>query len=489
MLMLLRTPTGLSLSLLWVVISWLSLTTAAFGQVPYKIKGEFAQVQKDSIGLYEFYATELYPLQMVPIQKNGTTGTFTFEGKAPCPGVYFMGWYKPGNEQTGQQAEQFGLQVLIGEDKEINIKANAESFPTMVNSTVITDAPSNQKFDFFWKRSLELQILINRTQQEAQQYAQDPNMMQAKRRASDSLFNLQTQFHAQYIGTNDLLGRIAKIYYYLPFGSGNTAQEYPNAEEYFMRTFIHANNYNDPAIGSLPIYFQKVSYFVNSLMTNYQFGLAKVMASVEPLLKQMPARSKTKELFIYACMVGAAQSQQSNQEAIDTYVSFAKLYLEDFPKGRKSPECSENVKRFGGTLIGSAPPDIDLSSPDGKNIKLSSLKGKVVLIDFWASWCGPCRRENPHVVKVYEKYKAKGFEVYSVSLDKDANAWKDAIQKDQLIWPSHVSDLQGWQSGAAKLYNVSAIPKTFLLDKSGKIVGKDLRGEQLEKKLVEIFGS
>lgn len=121
-------------------------------------------------------------------------------------------------------------------------------------------------------------------------------------------------------------------------------------------------------------------------------------------------------------------------------------------------------------------------------MKLSDLHGKVVLLDFWASWCGPCRRENPNVVKMYEKYKKDGFTVMSVSLDKDLNAWKAAIEKDGLSWPNHVSDLKQWSSKVAQIYGVRGIPFTVLIDKEGKIIRTNVRGADLENELIRIFG-
>jgi thiol-disulfide isomerase/thioredoxin len=138
--------------------------------------------------------------------------------------------------------------------------------------------------------------------------------------------------------------------------------------------------------------------------------------------------------------------------------------------------------------IGAMAPELEFPDPTGKMRKLSDLRGKVVLIDFWASWCGPCRRENPNVTRIYSEYHDKGFEIFSVSLDSDAASWMRAIEADKLVWPNHVSDLKKWQSQAAAIYGVRSIPSTFLLDKEGRIVQRDLRGADLEravKQLVE----
>jgi peroxiredoxin len=137
--------------------------------------------------------------------------------------------------------------------------------------------------------------------------------------------------------------------------------------------------------------------------------------------------------------------------------------------------------------IGTEAPDFTQNDANGNPVSLSSFKGKYVLVDFWASWCRPCRAENPNVVKAYNKFKAKNFTILSVSLDQDKQSWLKAIEKDGLKW-NHVSDLQFWKNAVAVQYHIQSIPQNFLLDPNGKIVAKDLRGPDLEKKLCELLG-
>lgn len=142
-----------------------------------------------------------------------------------------------------------------------------------------------------------------------------------------------------------------------------------------------------------------------------------------------------------------------------------------------------------GINIGNKAPDLVGKTPDGKTMKLSDVKGKLILLDFWASWCGPCRRENPNVVHAYKEYKNKkftngdGFVIFNVSLDKNADSWKKGIQQDKLDWPYHICDFKGWGSKHAGIYGVRGIPANFLIDENGVIVAKQLRGPALEAAL------
>ncbi len=166
------------------------------------------------------------------------------------------------------------------------------------------------------------------------------------------------------------------------------------------------------------------------------------------------------------------------------------VYKSANPESKYLPDFDAYLGQYRNkprTNIGDMAPEINLPTPDGGTLALSSLRGKLVLIDFWASWCGPCRQENPNVVRVYNRFKDKGFEIYGVSLDKTKEAWLKAVEADKLTW-KHVSDLKFWQSAGAAAYGVQSIPATVLVDKTGKIIAKDLRGAALEAKIAEILG-
>ncbi len=159
---------------------------------------------------------------------------------------------------------------------------------------------------------------------------------------------------------------------------------------------------------------------------------------------------------------------------------------ENYPGTMSIMQMKQQLDEMRALSVGQVAPDFELPDPNGNMVKLSDLRGKYVLIDFWAAWCKPCRQENPNVVRLYNQYKDKGFEVFGVSLDRTKEDWVKAIADDQLTW-THVSDLKYFNSAAAELYKIEAIPATYMIDPDGKIIAKDLRGPSLENKLAELF--
>lgn len=207
--------------------------------------------------------------------------------------------------------------------------------------------------------------------------------------------------------------------------------------------------------------------------------------------KSIDARSEKQYQFAksnpksYFALVGLSEAAGSKVDVKKIQPVFTALdpKLKQLDMGK---ELQQRIEAAGLTSIGSVAPTFTQNDVNGKPVSLADFKGKVVLVEFWASWCVPCRAENPNLVEQYKKYKDKGFEILSVSLDNSKAAWLAAIEKDGLPW-AQVSDLKGWNNAVGRLYGVRAVPQSFLVDRDGKVIGNTLRGETLNKKLAELM--
>jgi len=263
---------------------------------------------------------------------------------------------------------------------------------------------------------------------------------------------------------------------------------------------------------------------INAEMANNSISAAKIEGSPQSqeLMSVVLANPKPEALVKYL-------GEKKDQPLINLFLigrldaaAYLKQYemvrdqvIAKYPNWQVATEFSRAISDFAAKMasqpaaVGSPCPDIKLKNPEGKELSLSALKGKVILLDFWASWCGPCRKENPNVVALYDKYNKKGFEIFSVSFDgiedrnmmrfqnnpdalnvemtKQKQRWVAAIKEDKLKWPWHVSELRSWSSAVAQQFGVNSIPKTFLIDKNGAIRYTNLRGAELEAKLQELL--
>ncbi|HEY1018878.1 MAG TPA: TlpA disulfide reductase family protein [Sediminibacterium sp.] len=215
----------------------------------------------------------------------------------------------------------------------------------------------------------------------------------------------------------------------------------------------------------------------DSMIQAYTALRNNVMNAAMKFVKEKPA-SPVSTLTLFAVM-----------PLFESPIELEKVYTQLQPSARKGALSREIEKKISDAkigMIGSQALDFTQKDVDGKPVSLASFRGKYVLVDFWASWCKPCRMENPNVVEAYQNYKDKNFTVLGVSLDQSKNNWLQAIQADKLSW-THVSDLQYWNNAVAQLYRIQSIPANLLVDPNGKIIARDIRGEELQRKLKELL--
>lgn len=434
------------------LVSLLLLVSFATAK-PIIIKGKFTKTENSTIYLYKYLGGVINVYDSTKIKD----GVFEFKYNDVIP----TGFYKIG-------FDKLSAHTIIAGYESIHISGDLD----IERSIVITGSKENEGYEVYQRANIKqgaYNAALNKTAQDLQK---QPGMTEELFNSSIEVLkaksdSLNTAYNSEMVVISKQYPNmfITKVITMFMF-EGKTAETFFLPEEFTNKEYAAG----DMLVSKVQNYFQ---YMVPQDLNAWKAG-------AEKLLTACPAGSDNKHV-VYASLIPLFTQNDLSYTKI-----LCDRFIAEFPKSTEAKNLKAQLPK-GASTMGEEVPELSLADASGKIITLSSLRGKVVLIDFWASWCGPCRGENPNVVAAYNQFKDKGFTVYSVSLDNNKDQWIAAIAKDGLAWPNHVSDLKGWQSDAAKLYGVKGIPATFLIDKEGKLIATNLRGEELKAKLAELL--
>ncbi len=457
-----------------LVLILLSTTIFLFSSAFVNFSGEKGEVlltcnvnacnKVDSLYLFEFNGVNFKKAMAAP---TSDWQTYQFKMPATSPRFYYLG-------MDMNNAKP----IILGTEEKVTLNGTCAQFQI----AQLPDSDLNTKYE-------EVKMLINQHKNELSQQLRQLQAANAQQNveAANAAVRAMADLDQKRLGeldalkkTNPYLAKILALNTYLSYQNNGTGDM--SEIEYFGQKYFQLVDWKDADYNHMPWVYESVKGYAQTLAS---VGLpdSNQKNFIDQLLNQIPANSRTYMLALGGVISGL---ESKKSPLIGNY---AQRYVDKYKK--TEPEAAAQLQQLlqmsASFITGAEAPDFTMNNLENQPVKLSDFRGKVLLIDFWASWCGPCRRENPHVVGLYNQYHEKGFDILGVSLDRTREPWVAAIEKDGLAW-HHVSDLQGWSNSAARLYGVSSIPQTVLLDRDGKIIARNLRGEALDAKLKEIFG-
>jgi len=391
------------------------------------------------------------------------------------PGTaYAIAINQPSFYYLGHPPNSFRLFALNGKETNLTFSGNCDN----LKEITLANAPFNEEFENIRKQLTNLNIESGRTKALLQKANQDS----VRNAFFTKLYEINTKKSNLLIESHQLdptIGEAIGLTTYLDYIPN--ASPYKDEINHFINEFFRQANLSNLAVPYNPFLYESFRNYSKTLVDiGVPIDLMNTIFS--DLLQLLPEQANIQVMALGG--IFNSLEQKKHPELLKYANPFYEVLHSINPESSRILE--ERIKTATQFNPGGTPPDFTQEDPNGKLIKMSDFKGKYLLLDFWASWCGPCRRENPNVVRMYSKYREKGFEILGISLDNNKQRWLNAIEKDQLTWPQ-VSDLKGWSNNVAQQYQVTSIPKTFLLDPEGKIIAVNLRGQALEAKLEEIF--
>lgn len=431
-----------------------------------KVFGELeGPFPKDSLQVYVWTGITLEAFDQIALDTTESPVTFKWKKKGLERGLYYFG--------TSLQNIRL---LYLGTDRKVDLKGSMLKMADCSSSSEATLAyeemlnvvkQGNNAFGALIKEYMQAKS----TNQDSEALLKKLAQLDERRR--EYLTNMRNK--------DPFLADIVALNTYLSYQ--HNAKEGENEVAYLARSLFSFVDLTDEKLARIPFFFEAMRNLATNI-SRMPVERAAIQAEIDKLLAEIPEGHPNQQPALLGLSLGFINNKKP------LFVEYAQRYL------AAHEGANDGVDKFLKTQValakssvekGAIAPDIAAATPEGKELALSDLRGKVVLVDFWASWCGPCRRENPHVVKLYNKYKDAGFTILGVSLDNKRERWLRAIEQDQLEWP-HISDLKGWSAQPAQVYKVRSIPYTVLVDKEGRVIGQRLRGASLEQKLEEIFG-
>lgn len=369
--------------------------------------------------------------------------------------------------------------VILGEEKEVHLWGQCSA----IDAARTMGSAANKELETITKRlrALNLDGLNLSRDYQAAKAANTPDQAGSLLKKIAEIDKDKKHFIDSLQKVSPMAYRFACLNTHLSYEA--EGKSFPSPADYYGMEYFKLADLGHADYANNPFIFDAFRNFVTDIIAIPGVSSEQQKAWINTQLDRVPKQTNAYRNALGGVVSGLQASNNAN------YFEFANKYVSTFKPSnmgeisRIEAELNKN-KTF---MPGMEAPDLVGETPEGTNWSLSQMRGKYVLIDFWASWCGPCRREMPAVKVVYDKYKSKGFDILGVSLDREKEKWVQAIQQDGLPW-KHISDLKGWESALSRLYSVTSIPQTILLDKEGKIITRGLRGEQLEVKLKELIG-
>jgi peroxiredoxin len=428
------------------------------------LTGELSNCTATTLTLYKHDGIQLQVVQKIPVtQGQGNKGIINANLKVEN-GFYFL----------GSNDKDYKI-VILGNESKVNVKGTCGQYKKLT-----FDSPDNKAYDAAF---LQINFLQGEYQTALNQYRGAMNNTDLKKQLDTKIAEIDRKKLAlleKHKNSNPVLRRVVGLQTYLSYQKNKTGNQ--TEADYFSSNYMKHVNLSDAEFNHIP---HTMDVFRQYSFTLTTIGLNSEQQTVvaQKQLDKIPANHKTaRKSALSGIMLGFMDKNNT------AFVHFATKFVNEYRNDNSgiATFLDNKMKSMASFNVGGKAPDFSQNSPEGEAISLSSLRGKVVLIDFWASWCGPCRKENPHVKRLYSQYKDKGFDILGVSLDNTKSRWMAAIAKDGLPW-HHVSDLKGWKNQVALQYGVSSIPQTVLVDKEGNIIARNLRGAALDQKLAEIF--